>query len=726
MLMLRPPTLALFVATAVSSAAAAAPDTAAAPTPAALFEAVAAGDLAQARMLLQRGAPADTPNPASGGSTPLMVAAASRRPDLVALLLAAGARARASDASGQTALLFAMAQPVAGAADRAAALEVMRELVEAGAAVDAPLAAGGKVPTGVTPLRIATAFDLAFVRFLLEHGADPNAMDSQGVTPLMSAVDTRWAPDDDGRAAAAVRLLVDHGAIVDAAVGGVTPLMRALYSGLPRAAATLLEAHASATARSSNGTTALMAAAHCGDLTLVERLLALGADAHAVNDDGESALGFALADHARPDAEAVDPGPLVATLLAHGADPKRPNRAGQTPLMAAARRGSLAAFDALVARGATLDGVDGHGSTLVMLAAAGGQPAVLRKVLAAHGDPRAADRDGDTALHWAAARKQADVVPLLLSTGLPVDGRNRAGQTPLDLAFDCDDEGARRIIAELVSRGADTSEALRRARRCAHSTLQQAILGAQAERAFRTSAPPEQLVALVWASTPDLDSAAPVARAAQGLADALADVLQPAPGFPRVLTETDAPGLGPGAHVVVGMCARDDAALRLELLRGLAPGLKAMPVSAELPHQACPVVLFDARGGLLDAVDTEGGGRLALARYRLERPGAPAPTRYVAIETAADGTLRGHADLEDGKFPRWCAPAQYEQWVAREPSALRLVIGCVQGARDGREVGRVVDVHRFTAQARGLIVNTLEAWTPPADAVPPPRVSPAG
>src|SRR5690606_617090 len=51
--------------------------------------------------------------------------------------------------------------------------------------------------TGQTPfLRAAAAGDLAVMRLLLEHGADPNIATFAGTTPLMVAAGVNWAVDE--------------------------------------------------------------------------------------------------------------------------------------------------------------------------------------------------------------------------------------------------------------------------------------------------------------------------------------------------------------------------------------------------------------------------------------------------------------------------------------------------------------------------------------------------
>lgn len=146
-------------------------------------------------------AKADVDAAAEDGSTALMIAAASAVSPPAALdaIVAAGAGIDAKNAAGRTALMLA-------AASRQGAKVVA--LLNAGAAVNVTDA------TGANALGLASAAppqagmpDTLAVKALLDAGADPNAADGAGLTPLMRA-----AGRDD---VDTVILLLDYGASVD-------------------------------------------------------------------------------------------------------------------------------------------------------------------------------------------------------------------------------------------------------------------------------------------------------------------------------------------------------------------------------------------------------------------------------------------------------------------------------------------------------------------------------
>lgn len=142
-----------------------------------IFDAIRAGDLGA----VERMAGASAVNLAdSAGATPLMLAARLGRCDIAALLIERGADVNAADERGYTALFHACHDPDE---DRGHP-ELVELLLAAGADKEA------KIGFGVRPLMYAAGNgEAGVVAALLRGGADPLARNEVGRTALMMVKD---------------------------------------------------------------------------------------------------------------------------------------------------------------------------------------------------------------------------------------------------------------------------------------------------------------------------------------------------------------------------------------------------------------------------------------------------------------------------------------------------------------------------------------------------------
>lgn len=252
-----------------------------------LFLAVTHRDAAAVRSLLARGADPNARNYLQ--LTPLMFAAASRQPEVVQHLLAAGAQIEATSPFG-TPLTFAA---MGGSAP------VAELLLARGASVNA------QRPDQITVLMLAARDGHAdLIRRLLAMKLDVNARDSEDASALLYAA--RAGQTD------VVRLLLARGAAVNAA--------------------------------DSQGWTALTAAASAGHTACVELLLERGADPNAKDRQGRTPLMIAAGYSDQP--------AVVQALAQRGADLRATDRASRTALMLATARGHTRSAQALRDRGA--------------------------------------------------------------------------------------------------------------------------------------------------------------------------------------------------------------------------------------------------------------------------------------------------------------------------------------------------------------------------------------
>jgi len=162
----------------------------------------------------------------------------------------------------------------------------------------------------------AAAGDSAKVEALLKQGADPNSVDSDGITPLMVSVvgdiervrgiavkgiKESWQKglpkvikSMKGDPATALALLARGASVNTATRRGITALDLAALGGNPALVTLLLDHGADVNHRAKRGETALMVAAVAGQNPVVKLLLGRGADPLAQSDDGITAVTAAL------------------------------------------------------------------------------------------------------------------------------------------------------------------------------------------------------------------------------------------------------------------------------------------------------------------------------------------------------------------------------------------------------------------------------------------------
>ncbi|PYU23021.1 MAG: hypothetical protein DMG32_16890 [Acidobacteria bacterium] len=214
-----------------------------------LFDAASLGDEAGVAEFLSRGTDRKDRNDA------LWAAAAGRDTTVLKLLINAGADVNSAGPQGQTPLVFAVGSV------RPANVEI---LLAAGAKLEA------RDPSGETALILVQHYvnTSAMSELLLNAGADPNAANQTGLTPLMEAA--RRQPGS------VVRSLLSHGARLNATdIRGNTALMWAARGGNTEAVTALLAAHADPNAKNDDGETALSIASRKGHTEILDLLKSL-------------------------------------------------------------------------------------------------------------------------------------------------------------------------------------------------------------------------------------------------------------------------------------------------------------------------------------------------------------------------------------------------------------------------------------------------------------------
>lgn len=209
----------------------------------------------------------------------------------------------------------------------------------------------------ISPLQNAIHFkNMEAAKVLIHHGADVNARNSEGNTPLYIAVH-QDLPDEF------IAFLIEKGA--DATVRnkyGYTPLRAASRNGRSSIAKMLLDKGAGVNPRDRKGDIPLHVAMDSGHGDAARFLIESGADINAVGTHGDAPLHIAVA---KGQAE------VVRLLLGKGADcnVKRAGRDGGTPLHVAAHFGHVDIVKLLISKGANVNTKDNDGKTALDIAA---------------------------------------------------------------------------------------------------------------------------------------------------------------------------------------------------------------------------------------------------------------------------------------------------------------------------------------------------------------------
>ena len=345
----------------------------------------------------------------------------------------------------------------------------------------------------------------SLVRMLLEHGADADSVDDQGMTAIALAVTkenlevvhlllqenaetTLWLRTEYGttnilvlatiirttpiKSLKMVQLMLEHGVDVDFRTArGETPLWCAAENGNLDVARLLLDHGAAVDVQDVRGMTPLIAALRkllffsatrvqiskppeklSGSTSQVRKhedvarlLITSGANTNLRTVSGWTALNYA-AEHGALK--------VVELLLRYGANPNVTNSYNSTPLHIAVNNHSLEIVDLLLRHGANPDVTIRNGRTAMHLAARHGHKEIVQSLLAYDAILDARDEEGWNALHNAAENGHEPTAQLLLAYNADVKAPNLYGWTALHLAAI---GGHVNMVALLVNAGSDLS-----------------------------------------------------------------------------------------------------------------------------------------------------------------------------------------------------------------------------------------------------------------------------
>lgn len=244
------------------------------------------------------------------------------------------------------------------------------------------LAAGADVNDEFSQAVLAS--DPVRIKFLAAHGADLDARNSMGATPLTSATSARDS--------ATVDLLLALGADANTPDGdGFTPLMEAAYRDHVPSVDALLKHGASLTMKDSEGLTPLCIALDHRSFLAASALIKAGASANAQCGANHLTPLMIVATHLKAGArgnvpvdggrylsDGVSPLEVGQLLVDKGADVNARSRGGVTALMVAAGYDNAPLIGLLVQAGAKLDAKSDDGKTALDIARDNGNDAAVQ------------------------------------------------------------------------------------------------------------------------------------------------------------------------------------------------------------------------------------------------------------------------------------------------------------------------------------------------------------
>jgi len=314
----------------------------------------------------------------------------------------------------------------------------------------------------VVPLcEAATRGDVSQMQGLLGAGANINGYNEAGLTPLVCAV--RALQVD------ALRYLLRTGAdpkLSSSGRKGKPPLYYAALAQCEPALDALLSSGATMADSDSWFLDLVTGEASSKSIAM---LLARGANVHAKDSSSRSAIVLTV--HYRKKVEDADE--VVATLLAHGADPNAQDLSGTPLVHSCLQQDRDQLLSLLIERGASINRTNMYGNSLAIEALKREKPTLVKTLISRGANVNATDNYGIPLLISILASTslsiadKADLVELLVNKGARCSATDNCAVTALDHAVanvaskmgpvsDAD----LRIIGLLLGHGADANQRL--------------------------------------------------------------------------------------------------------------------------------------------------------------------------------------------------------------------------------------------------------------------------
>lgn len=271
---------------------------------------------------------------------------------------------------------------------------------------------------GFSPLEMAVRRDdLDMARWLIEQGADPNALGPRRTFPLNEAVHIGQMRH--------VSALIALGALPDGPPGSTSPIFCAISADHPAMIRALLKYGADPQRPDLSGTPPLLWALQQKRSACAQLLMDEGVDLFARDPKAQSALHWAACtgniEHLR-------------ALLDAGLGLNDRTDSGMTPLLLALLNDHPECARALLEAGADATLCLPSGRSPLHVAAQHKHLDLARALLKAGADPSARAEHDETPLHEAAAGGVVELVELLLDAGAHPDALISNGMSPLHFA----------------------------------------------------------------------------------------------------------------------------------------------------------------------------------------------------------------------------------------------------------------------------------------------------
>ncbi len=289
---------------------------------------------------------------------------------------------------------------------------------------------------------------LAIVKMLLQHDANIELKDGQGLTPLQRAIAAQ-------RTDIANELLMNHHANPKVVDLNGRPLFHDVCTNAPDLVDRFLLQGADIKCKDRFGKVALSYMAGYGRNDMVLKLLHEGANIEAKDNKGHTPLYHALTNNHFEVCESLvnknanintadnegitllmaSSSPFQAEwLISHKVNVEAKDKDGKTPLMWASETGRLGVMKLILKAGAKINERDKQDRTAIILASSAGKPDIVRELCLIGAEVNTKDRDGKTPLHYAAENGFDEIVKILLDSGADVNAIDKNGKTAFDYA----------------------------------------------------------------------------------------------------------------------------------------------------------------------------------------------------------------------------------------------------------------------------------------------------